>query len=112
MIDFGYLALMLALLQPWIRFTEKTKRRWAWVFLWGGGLLPVSVFLIHYVGLAHSPLASIGWASIFADFGGLLALAATLAFLLGLVQHFASAERKAVQDDLLAERSATGRLLL
>src|SRR5437899_11256022 len=38
MIDFGYLALMLALLQPWVRFTEKIKRRWAWVFLWGGGL--------------------------------------------------------------------------
>src|SRR5205823_6435244 len=70
------------------------------------------VFLIHYVGLAHSPLPSIGWASIFADFGGLLVLVATLAFLLGLVKHFASAERGAVQDNLLADRSATGRLLL
>ena len=112
MIDFGYLALMLALLQPWVRLTEKTRRRWAWVFLLGGGLLPVCVFLIHYVGLAYSPLVSIGWASIFADFGGLLALVATLAFLLGLVKHFASAERGTVQDSLLANNSASGRLLL
>jgi hypothetical protein len=112
MIDFGYLALMLALLQPWVRLTEKTKRRWAWMFLLGGGLLPLCVFLIHYVGLAHSPLASIGWASIFADFGGLLVLIATLFFLLGLARHFASAERGAAQDNLLADRNATGRLLL
>src|ERR1700730_18653554 len=80
MIDFGYLALMLALLQPWICFTEKTRRRVAWVFLLGGGLLPICVFLIHYVVLAYSPLSSIGWASILADFGGLLVLVATLAF--------------------------------
>ncbi len=112
MIDFGYLALMLALLQPWIRFTEKTRRRWAWVFLLGGGLLPVCVFLIHYVGLAHSPLASIGWASIFADFGGFLVLLATLVFLLGLVRHFASAEPSNVQDELLSDRSSIARLLL
>src|SRR5258708_2698516 len=112
MIDFGYLALMLALLQPWVRLTEKTKRRLAWVFLFGGGLLPICVFLIHYVGLTYSPLASIGWASLFADFGGLLALVAMLVFLLGLLRDFASAERGTVHDDLLADRSSTARLLL
>src|SRR5437016_11673136 len=37
MIDFGYLALMLALLQPWVGFSEKARRRWAWLFLFGGG---------------------------------------------------------------------------
>jgi hypothetical protein len=119
-IDFGYLALMLALLQPWVRLSEKTRRRWAWLFLFGGGLLPICVFLIHYVGLAYSPLASIGWASIFADLGGLLALIATLAFLVGLVRHFRSPQRRRakddakdhVKDDLLADRSSTGRLLL
>lgn len=109
MIDFGYLALMLALLQPWVGFSEKVRRKWAWLFLSGGGLLPVSVFLIHYVGLAHSPFAFIGWASVFADLGGALALVATLAFLVGLVRHFASSKR--AQDDLLADR-ATGSLLL
>ncbi len=110
MIDFGYLALMLALLQPWIGFSEKARQRWAWLFLFGGGLLPVSVFLIHYVGLAHSPFAFIGWASIFADLGGLLALIATLVFLVGLVRQLTSSRR--VQDDLLGDRNSTGKLLL
>src|SRR6202521_5722038 len=48
MIDFGYLALLLAILQPWVAFTEKTKRRMAWVFLVGAWLLPIGVYLIHY----------------------------------------------------------------
>src|SRR6267378_8540757 len=68
MIDFGYLALLLAILQPWVRFEEKAKRGFAWLFLAGAALLPIDVFLIYYVGLAHSPLKSIGWASIVADF--------------------------------------------
>ena len=112
MIDFGYLALLLAILQPWIAFSEVRKRRLAWLFLAGAGLLPVGVFLIHYVGLAYSPLQTIGWASIFADLGGLMVLTATLGVLLGLGKHFRSQESSAVQDPLLQDRSAAGRLLL
>jgi hypothetical protein len=112
MIDFGYLALMLAILQPWIAFEEKAKRGLAWLFLAGGTLLPVGVFLIHYVGLAYSPLQTIGWASIFADFGGLLVILATLGFLLGLAKHFRSPSPAQVKDGLLSDRSAAGRLLL
>jgi hypothetical protein len=112
LIDFGYLALMLAILQPWIALSESAKKRIAWVFLFGSGLLPVCVFLIHYIGLAFSPLHSIGWASIFADFGGLLVLLATLAYLLGLVRRVTTKEQIAVQDALLADRSVVGQLLL
>jgi hypothetical protein len=112
MIDFGYLALMLAILQPWIALREATKRRLAWIFLVGAGLLPVGVFLIHYVGLAYSPLQTIGWASIFADLGGLLVLIATLGLLLGLGKHFRSQGSVAKQDALILDRSAPGRLLL
>ncbi len=112
MIDFGYLALMLAILQPWIAFEEKAKRGFAWLFLAGATLLPVSVFLIHYVGLAHSPLQTIGWASILADLGGLLVILATLGCLLGLVKHFRSPAPGPVKDGLLSDRSAAGRLLL
>jgi len=111
MIDFGYLALLLAILQPWIAFAEKAKRGFAWLFLAGGMLLPVGVFLIHYVGLAYSPLQTIGWASIFADLGGLLVILATLGFLLGLVKHFRSPAPAHVKDGLLSDRSSTGRLL-
>src|SRR5207237_3341191 len=68
MIAFGYLALMLAILQPWVALSEGTRKKVAWIFLIGSWLLPVGVFLIHYLGLASSPLAAIGWASVCADF--------------------------------------------
>jgi hypothetical protein len=86
MIDFGFLALLLALFQPWVAFTERARKRLAWIFLIGGGALPVGVFLIHYVGLAYSPLAAIGWASIAADTGGFLVLIVTAVELLGLAR--------------------------
>jgi hypothetical protein len=110
MIDFGYLALLLAMLQPWVGFAESSKRRIAWVFLAGAWLLPVGVYLIHYVGLARSPLKSIGWASIAADFGGLLVLLATLAYLVGLGMRFREGSAKR-GDDLLKDRSPEGRML-
>jgi hypothetical protein len=112
MIDFGYLALLLSILQPWVSFGESWKKRIAWIFLAGAWLLPVGVYLIHYVGLAYSPLKSIGWASIGADFGGFLVLLATVAYLAGLGMHFrrgAAANDRA--DDLLNEHSPEGRLL-
>src|SRR5712664_4931304 len=87
MIDFGYLALLLAILQPWVGLPENSRKRIAWIFLAGAWLLPVGVFLIHYLGLARSPVKAIGWASIAADLGGLLVLLATLAYLIGLVGH-------------------------
>jgi hypothetical protein len=110
MIDFGYLALLLAILQPWVAFTEDSKKRIAWIFLVGAWLLPISVYLIHYVGLAHSPLRTIGWASIAADFGGLLVLLATLACLFGLSKYFRRGLASPA-DTLLADRSTEGRML-
>jgi hypothetical protein len=110
MIDFGYLALILAILQPWLVFTESVKRKLAWLFLTGAWLLPVGVYLIHYVGLAHSPLKTIGWASIAADFGGLLVIIVTLVCLLGLWRHFRG-KLAGPPDTLLADRSTEGRML-
>src|SRR5713226_6211288 len=110
MIDFGYLALMLAILQPWLALTESVKKKLAWVFLAGAWLLPVGVYLIHYVGLAHSPMKTIGWASIAADFGGLLVLIATFVCLLGMGKHFRG-KLASPPDKLLADRSTEGRML-
>lgn len=110
MIDFGYLALLLAILQPWVGLAESSKKKIAWTFLVGAWLLPVGVYLIHYVGLARSPLKAIGWASIAADFGGLLVLLATLAYLIGLVVHFRGGG-VGRSDELLNDRSLEGRML-
>src|SRR5712664_3484654 len=110
MIDFGYLALLLAILQPWVAFTENAKKGIAWIFLAGAWLLPIAVYLIHYVGLAGSPLKTIGWASIAADFGGLLVLLATLASLFGLSKYFRQG-LAGPADTLLADRSTEGRML-
>ncbi len=112
MIDFGYLALLFALIEPWIVFSPLSKRRIAWTFLFGAALLPVGVFLIHYAGPAYSPLKSIGWASIFADFSGTLVLLATLSWLAGLWKHFRTTRHAGQEDQLMADRSAVSRLLL
>ena len=111
LIAFGYLALMLALAQPWVRLSEVTRRRLAWLLISGAVLLPVGVFLIHYVGLAYSPLEAIGWASIFADLGGLMVLAATLGYLIGIGRHF-RARQPLLPDQLLRDRSAPSQWLL
>ena len=111
MVAFGYLALMLGILQPWVALRESTRKKIAWTFLFGAWLLPVGVFLIHYVGLAYSPLEAIGWASIFADFGGVLVILATLAYLFGVARRFRWREPPAPEDGLLEDRSMAGRVL-
>ena len=67
MTDAGYLALLLALIQPYVALSAARKKFLAKLFLLGGVFLPVGIFLIHYVGLAYSPFPVIGWASILAD---------------------------------------------
>jgi hypothetical protein len=112
LIGFGFLALMLAIVQPWVALSEVLRRRLAWLLVIGGAVLPVGVFLIHYVGLAYSPFAAIGWASIVADTAGLLVMIATGAYLYGLVAHFADPACTIVRDSLLNAKSPTSRLLL
>jgi hypothetical protein len=112
MIGFGYLALLLAVLQPWIAFSEITKRNLAWLFLLGAALLPLGVFLIHYVGLAYSPLRAIGWASIIADAGGLCVLLVTAAYLTGVYHHFRGAGLRLSSDSLLDSRATSATRLL
>ena len=112
MIDFGYLALLFALVQPYLLLSERTKMRLAQMLIAGGFLLPVGVFLIHYVGLAYSPFAAIGWASVFADFGGFLVLVAVVGELFGMWGNVRRGNHSAAADELLADRSAAGRTLL
>jgi hypothetical protein len=112
MIGFGYIALLVALLQPYVAFSESAKKFLAKLFVFGAVLLPVGVFLIHYVGLAGSPFAAIGWASVFADFGGFLVWVACLCELAGLVKYFRALPAARVSDELLGDRSWAARVLL
>src|SRR5277367_96785 len=109
MIVFGYLALLLALLQPFVAIPEKRKKFLAKMFLGGAFLLPLGVFLVHYVGLAFSPLAAIGWASIFADLGGVSVVLVCAYELTGLWRYLRQGSQATATDKLLADRGSTGR---
>ena len=112
MIGFGYIALLVALLQPYVAFSESVKKSLAKLFLLGATLLPVGVFLIHYVGLAGSPFAAIGWASVFGDFGGFLVWVVCVCELAGLAKYFRSRRPMSGPDELLSDRSWAARALL
>ena len=79
MTDAGYLALLLALVQPFVALPPGRKKLLAGLFVTAGVLLPVGIFLIHYVGLAYSPFAVIGWASVLADSAGALLIVVLIA---------------------------------
>ena len=111
MIGFGYLALLLAVLQPYLALTDRALRRMAICFVSGAFMLPVGVFAIHYVGLAYSPLQSIGWASIIADLGGLIVLLTLAGQFVGLLKHWRQGTRSG-PNLLLDDRSWSGRALL
>lgn len=112
MIGFGYIALLIAMLQPYVMSSESVKKVLAKLFLLGAILLPVGVFLIHYVGLAGSPFAAIGWASVFADFGGFLVWMVCLCELAGLTKYFGARPSAQASDELLRDRSWAARTLL
>jgi hypothetical protein len=111
-IDFGYLALLLALIQPYIALAGRTRKRLAQLFIIGAVMLPVSVFLIHYVGMARSPLATIGWASIFADLGGLLVILACAGVLTGLWRYVRGARETLAEEAAPIDRGWASRALL
>lgn len=109
---FGYIALVLALLQPYVALSERRKKQLAIVFLFGSILLPVSVFLIHYVGLTYSPLETLGWASIVADFGGLLVILACAGELVGLWRHLRGVRASSPREEPQQEWGWSHRVLL
>lgn len=112
LVDFGYLALLLAIVLPYVAWSEPRKKWLAALHVIGAVVLPVGVFAIHYVGLAYSPLESIGWASIVADTGGLLVIVASAGFLIGLWRHWHGSSAAVACDPLLTDRSWSCRVLL
>ncbi len=108
MIGAGYLALLLALVQPFIALAARTKKLLAALFVAGGTLLPIGIFLIHYVGLAYSPFAVIGWASILADSAGALLIIVLVAEVWGFRSYLRTrelAESPLPEDDTWTRRT-------
>ncbi|MGH9500136.1 MAG: hypothetical protein ACRD3L_13425 [Terriglobales bacterium] len=108
--DAGYLALLLSLLQPYVAWSARGKKILAKLFLAGGVLLPVGIFLIHYVGLAHSPFAAIGWASVLADTSGALLVIALVGESWGLLRYARGG--KPTEPELPSDRTWERRALL
>jgi hypothetical protein len=110
MIDAGYLALLLALVQPYVALSQRMKKAMAGLFIMGGILLPLGIFLIHYMGLAYSPFAVIGWASVLADSAGALLIFVLLGQAWGFWKYLQKHEL--TEPELTAEDSMAGRALL
>jgi len=111
-IHMGYIALLLAMLQPWVALSPAAKRRAAWLFIASAALLPVSIFSIYYVGLAYSPLGHIGWGSIFADLFGALLAVAVLIQLWGLWCHGRGRGESQVKPSYIGSHNGAARALL
>ncbi len=111
-IHMGYIALLLAMLQPWVALSAAVKRRVAWLYILSAVLLPVSIFSIYYLGLAYSPLSHIGWGSILADFFGALLAVAVLFQLWGLWCHARARSQPAVALTYIGNGDAASRALL
>jgi hypothetical protein len=110
MIGSGYLALLLALMQPYIALSRHTKKLLAALFIAAGMLLPVGIFLIHYVGLTASPFSAIGWASVLADSAGALLIAVLMLQAWGFLKYVRS--RQLSEPELPDEDSMPRRALL
>ena len=108
----GYLALLLALVQPYIVLSAARKKFLAKLFLLGGVLLPIGIFLIHYVGLVYSPFAVIGWASVLADSAGALLIVVLIAEAWGLWSYFRSRRASPVEPESPQDRTWERRALL
>jgi hypothetical protein len=111
MTDAGYLALLLALVQPYVALPSRRKKRLAEIFLAGSVMLPVGIFMIHYVGLAGSPFRSIGWASVLADTGGAVLIVALIGQSWGLWKY-SRGDRTGVEAEVVRENSWAERALL
>jgi len=98
MTDAGYLALLLALSQPFVALPPRRKKLLAGLFVIGGLLLPVGIFLIHYIGLAYSPFAVIGWASVLADSAGALLILVLVFESYGIVRFLQQKKRSGANE--------------
>lgn len=87
-IEFGFLMLMLALVQRFVLLRDKWRLTWARVLSVGAYMLPVCVFLATKYGLR---------AAAFADISGALVLIALVAMAFGIVRYTGVTDHEAGQ---------------
>ena len=110
----GYVAVLLAILQPFVAWSATTKLRVARAFVACAISLPIAIFTIHYAGLAYSPSGVIGWASIVADAAGLLIAVIVTIQLMGLWRYWRLWRKGSLAGafDRVSLESGAGRILL
>jgi hypothetical protein len=77
-IEFGLLAMLLSFVQPYVFLSERWKRRWVLLLLFGSLLLPLFVLLELKLGLVAGGIA---------DIGGLLVIIALIGMLVGILRY-------------------------
>jgi len=108
----GYIAVLLAILQPFVAWSGRAKVRLAWLYVICATILPVAVYLIHYVGLAYSPSDAFGWASIATQPTAFLIGVVVVAELAGLLRNARGANPVSFDDAGLAPLAGPGRILV
>lgn len=110
-VHLGYIALLLAILQPWTKLSPRLRKWAACLFAASAVLLPLTIISIHYVGLSYSPFSYIGWASVVADFLGMLLVLSMFMHLWG-IGHNAFSNRDLNASKVQVAELALSRLLL
>lgn len=87
-IEFGFLLMLLAFLEPFVMLSERWRARWTGAVIIGAWLLPVCVFLATIHGLAAAAAA---------DIAGGITLAGLLGMFIGLLRATGAADAPAVQ---------------
>jgi len=77
-IEFGVLAMILSVFQPFVRLSAKWTQCWTWILLAGSFILPVCVLFELRFGLLAGGLA---------DFGGFLVIVALIAMWIGIARY-------------------------
>lgn len=108
----GYIAVLLAVLQPFVGWSERTRLRLAWLYVINATILPIAVFLIHYVGLAYSPSEVFGWASIVTQPTAFLVGLVVVWQLLGLLRAARSASPVCLESVFQVAAPGPARVLL
>jgi len=112
MIDAGYLALLLALMQPYVALSAPNKKLLAKLFSDRWATPAMGNFPYPLCGLDYAPLPVIGWASVLADSAGGLLIVVLLVEGWGFWNYVRGRRAGPVEPELPKDRTWERRTLL